>query len=483
MHVVLWDTRKFDVSKDFAGGFGVGQYPGHGGWRGRIIRRFFTRDRRPVTLLFAYLAAIFRRLGHSVQYVEDQTPDGADLYVFVPSLITLPLERQAIIQVLTRNPGARVVVVGPTTTIMPEAFNDLDVAVIKGEAEQLYWKLDDLLQLPGVPVHLGIIEDLDRLPFPDWSPFNPKTFHIGYDFWLYPTALVQASRGCIFKCSYCPYTLQDNAIRFRDPEAVVEEICYDVRHWDFRSFKFRDPLFGQNREQVHRLAELIGRLPRKIQFSVETRIELMSPEILRLLKSAGLTSITVGIESPDQTQLHHYRRSMESTDRQREFFAVCRNLGIRTVAGFMIGFPDDTEQSIRLVEGYAKWLNPTFANFNMVTPYPGTEFFQKNQHRIADWDYSRYSSYTPVLNYKYLKPDELTKLHAACFIHFYFRWNYLFSNAHLIWPMLQRFGGGVRSWACSSGDPDHPAQKSPISALEKMESQTSHQDTPHRYAI
>ena len=100
MHVVLWDTRKLDVSKDFAGGFGVGQYPGHGGWRGWIIRRFFTRDRRPVTLLFAYLAAIFRCLGHTVQYAQDQLPHGAELYVFCPSLITLPLERQAIIDAL-----------------------------------------------------------------------------------------------------------------------------------------------------------------------------------------------------------------------------------------------------------------------------------------------------------------------------------------------------------------------------------------------
>ncbi|MHC4181615.1 MAG: hypothetical protein ACYSWU_29330, partial [Planctomycetota bacterium] len=67
MQVVLWDTRKLDASKDFAGGFGVGQYPGRGGLRGKIIRHFYTRDRRPVALLFAHLAAIFGRLGHRVR--------------------------------------------------------------------------------------------------------------------------------------------------------------------------------------------------------------------------------------------------------------------------------------------------------------------------------------------------------------------------------------------------------------------------------
>jgi hypothetical protein len=40
MHIVLWDTRKNDVAKDFAGGFGVGQYHGAGGLRGRVIAMY-----------------------------------------------------------------------------------------------------------------------------------------------------------------------------------------------------------------------------------------------------------------------------------------------------------------------------------------------------------------------------------------------------------------------------------------------------------
>ena len=100
MHIVLWDTRKLDVSKDFAGGFGIGQYTGDGTFRSRLIRRFYTRDRRPVALLYAYLAAIFARLGHSVEYAEDRVPAGADLYVFNPSLLTLSLEHAVMAELL-----------------------------------------------------------------------------------------------------------------------------------------------------------------------------------------------------------------------------------------------------------------------------------------------------------------------------------------------------------------------------------------------
>lgn len=477
MQVVLWDTRKLDVSKDFAGGFGVGQYPGHGGLRGRMIRGFYTRDRRPVALNFAYLAAIFRQLGHEVRYVEDRVPGTADLYVFCPSLITLALERKIMAGLLAENPTARILVTGLAASVMPEAFDGLGVTVVKGEPEQLLWKLDEVLGRPSAVVQLGTIEDLDRLPFPDWSPFGPKKFRIGYDFWKFPTGLVQSSRGCTFKCNYCPYIILENATRFRNPEAVADEMRQGMRQWGFRSFKFRDPLFGLNRKYVFQLADLIGRLPHRIQFSIETRVDLMRPEVLRVLKRVGLTSITVGIETPDSETLRRYHRAPIKDDRQRSFVALCRDMGIRTVAGFMIGFPGDTEQSIRGVLQYAKSVGPTYANFNIVTPYPGTEFFEEVRQQIADFDYSHYTVYTPVMKYENLTAEQVQQWHAKCFTQYYFRWKYLRGNAHLLWPRLA-------GWWQSPGDPaksesGHDTPRAPAGLDILQSKQGLRSDKPH----
>ncbi len=263
MRVVLWDTRKLDVAKDFAGGMGVGQFPGHGGIMGRLIRRYYKRDRRPTALTFAYLVAIFRSLGHQVEYTLDRVPAGADLYVFNPSLITLPLERQAIVEALARSPGCRVLVVGATANSLAEAFDGLDVTICQGEPEQLLWKLDEVLACRERTVALGTVHELDLLPFPDWSLFGPRRFRIGYDFTKFPTALIQQSRGCTLKCNYCPYIILENATRLRSPESVAAEMLAGIQRHGFRSFKFRDPLFGVDRKRVFRLAELIGGLPRK----------------------------------------------------------------------------------------------------------------------------------------------------------------------------------------------------------------------------
>jgi len=490
MQVVLWDTRKLDASKDFAGGFGVGQYPGGGGVRGKIIRHFYKRDRRPAALLMAHLAAVFGQLGHRVHYVEDHIENGADLYVFCPSLITLHLERRAIARVKADNPTAQVLVCGLLASVMPEAFDGLDVTIVKGEAEQLLWRLDEVLARPGGTVNLGTIEDLDRLPMPDWSLMRPRGFRIGYDFWRFPTALIQASRGCTFKCNYCPYIILDNSTRFRDPEAVAAEMENGIRTWGFRSFKFRDPLFGLKRNLVYELAERIGRLPKKIQFSIETRIELVPPEVLKALKEVGLTSITVGMETPADDTLRKYNRKPIRDDRQHEFISTCREMGIRTVAGFLIGFPEDDEAAIRRVMNYANKVNPTFGNFNVVTPYPGTEFFEEIKDQIADFDFSRYTVYNPVLKYENFTAEEVAAWHAKCFNRFYFRWDYLAANAHLLWPWLGRFGIGRRrgselpedSSTEANADPAHQGVPRPR-GVDLLRKKGLRKDGPHQHGI
>ena len=80
----------------------------------------------------------------------------------------------------------------------------------------------------------------------------------------------------------------------------------------------------------------------------------------------------------------------------------------------MVGFPEDTEASILDVLAYARGVNPTYANFNIVTPYPGTEFFTQVKNEIEDFDFSHYSVYEPILKYENLSRDQVTALHTRC---------------------------------------------------------------------
>ena len=135
--------------------------------------------------------------------------------------------------------------------------------------------------------------------------------------------------------------------------------------------------------------------------------------------------------------------------RSKKFIDTCRALGIRTVAGFMIGFPEDTADSILGVLDYARKLNPTFANFNVVTPYPGTHFFRQIHDQIATFDYSKYSVYTPVLKYQQLSPEQVSGLLEKCFTSYFFRSRWLVENGPVIWPTLGRSVDTSRDNACT----------------------------------
>ncbi|MBI3866366.1 MAG: B12-binding domain-containing radical SAM protein [Planctomycetia bacterium] len=461
LRVVLWDTRHGGAFKDFAGGYGVGQFRGKGP-RAKIIEYFYRNDFRSPPLAYGYLAAGLQKLGHTVAYSLEETPP-ADVYVFNPALMTLPYELEVMRRLNETAPKTKLLAVGTVASTMPESFAGINCRVLKGEPEQLIPKFDEALAAGEQQLSIGTVADLDTLPFPDWSVFPYWQFRVGYDFWKFPTAYVQSSRGCTLSCTYCPYIILENKVRTRAPERVVAEIRRNIDEYGFESFKFRDPLFGAKRKHAEELAERIGKLPRKIQFSVESRIELLSRDVLTMLRDVGLTSVTVGIETPSRETLVKYKRAPIKDDKQSQFVAMCRALGIRVIAGFMIGFHEDTRQTIRAVLRYAKQVDPFVANFNVCTPYPGTGFIDEIASQIESRDWSRYDVYTPNLKYEHLTSDEVAEMHQHCFRQYYFRWAYLKDNWRFMFPRLHKLTSRFLSPAAVTAP--EPAPANPLKVI------------------
>ena len=129
---------------------------------------------------------------------------------------------------------------------------------------------------------------------------------------------------------------------------------------------------------------------------------------------------------------------------------------------------------------YAQDLNPTYANFNVVTPYPGTAFYERMKPQIEDADLSHYTVYTPVLKYQHLTRRRMEQLVAKCFHRYYFRWAYMRENASLLWPVLRKLGFGRRE-----GRVDSPAEPKPVVppshlGVEDARGKQIRADGPHR---
>ncbi|NQT38231.1 MAG: radical SAM protein [Planctomycetes bacterium] len=460
MDVVLCSTGAPEVWKDGAAGFGL---------ETRFLRGS-RRARFPETRLFAQLAAVFTRLGHRVQYTENRLTRGADLYVFCPSLITLRRECAMIARLGAANPGARILVAGRVASALPDAFDGLGVIVVRGEAELLFWKLAEVLRHPASIVPLGWAEDLDTFPLPDWSTMPHGRFRIPTDFWKFPTAPIESSRGCRLRCDDCPRTADPVGVRRRNPEAVAEEIRRGVRTWGFRSFRFLDPLFGQHRDLSFRLAERIARMPQSIQFSIETRADAMPAELLRVLRRAGLVCVGLEIETPDQQTLQRRGRPVVEDGVQRELIAQCRRMGIRTSAHFQIGFPDDTAESVRAVGDYAAGLNPTWAHFHPVTAYPDTPLFDRLEDPLAQ------DASAPAA----LGKEAVEALRRQCLGSFYRRWSYWRANAALRWPWLGGTAPDQRRESLPGAEPAHTRPPEPMGGLDLIRRKGLRQDGPHQ---
>ncbi|RLC48270.1 MAG: hypothetical protein DRH70_01450 [Candidatus Coatesbacteria bacterium] len=183
------------------------------------------------------------------------------------------------------------------------------------------------------------------------------------------------------------------------------------------------------------MAEEILRRRIDVRWGCETHLGHLDKELLDLLYEAGLRSVNVGIEVADPKTLSGTGREQFVPDTQFELVRYCDRLGIRVTAFYLFGLPNSTAEDMRATARYARKLNTHVASFNVLTPYPGTKFYESVKDHIFEKDFTRFTSYTPVMHHKHVSPAALEKLKEEAFVRFYFRPAYIakFLQRMLLW--------------------------------------------------
>jgi anaerobic magnesium-protoporphyrin IX monomethyl ester cyclase len=272
-------------------------------------------------------------------------------------------------------------------------------------------------------------QNIDALPYPDHSMLpNPLLYKRRTKYT--PAVPLLTSRGCPYMCTFCSRGVYKNKMTFRSPENVLGEIEYLVNHFGFRQIDMIDDNFLANKARAVEILQKI--IDRKYNIAINLqngiRVDTIDPEMLKLMKRAGVYRAALGVESGDENILKRVKKgiNLESVKRAAK---MTKEAGIRVDCFFMIGLPGDNATSMQKTIDFAKELKPNTANFSMTIPFPGTELYDEIKNSSSaklfmDSRYgldSGYNSATVAYTVEGMNEKEVLKYYKKAYRDFYLR--------------------------------------------------------------
>ena len=448
---------KFYINRDLMGGMGV-----KNNFKTSFLNEFITKlknkfVRIPVVQL-VYAATVLKKEGFELLVIDaaneskslaDITPEiekfQPDFVVMACSASCFIYERDAVAKKIKELcPRAKIIVEGEMINERPDYLLPyFDVAIL-GEVEDTIVRVcrnEPLDSIPDIAYNdNGAVkktpkanrlekDQLEELPFPDWSLFPYKKYRYYPMVSKAPLATIQASRGCPYGCGYCPYPVnQGLKWRARDAKNIFDEIKNNYEKYGIKGFFFRDPLFSLNQKRVEDLCNLIIESKMNVGFVFETRPELLKKELIKLLSKAGCQCINFGVEDIDPEILKKINRKPIDPQQILDTIKECQKNGITTTCFFILGLPGSTRDTVKRTIDFSIKLMPNQVEYKIATPFPGTQLYEMAKHNkwIKNENFDTLGGYTASME---LSPDlsqqYLEKQTGKAFRRFYFNWKYI----------------------------------------------------------
>jgi radical SAM superfamily enzyme YgiQ (UPF0313 family) len=252
-----------------------------------------------------------------------------------------------------------------------------------------------------------LIEDLDKLPFPDRNVIKQERNILqAYKDERRRVASIFSSRGCPFKCTFCcSHSLWGRKVRYRSPGNILDEMDQLVRDWNIDFIKFSDDTFTVNRNRLLEFCREKVYRGLRVPFGANANVSTVDKDVLVSLVQAGCEELWFGVESGSPKILREMDKHI-SIDKAMEVFKLCRQLGVKTRAYFLLGMPSETIEDIKMTEELAEKLDPDIVGFSLLAPFPGNQYY--NHELMKDWDWSVFDEYSnPWVHTKTLSNEEL----------------------------------------------------------------------------
>jgi len=333
--------------------------------------------------------------------------------------------------------GIPVVFGGPHATFLPEEALEHGEFCITGEGESglpllvdalngrcalsdvpgLLWRENGVLRRnpPAQPV-----EDLDSLPFPDFSLLDMgKSKKMGSPIGR-STIPIQTSRGCPFDCTFCSVTgMFGRRYRHRSVARIVAEMSlYDP---DRNEIFFYDDNFTANPRHTKELLREIIRQDLHFVWTTQVRSDIArDPEMLDLMARAGCSALYIGFESVDPKALREMKKN-QTVEEIRGAIREIRKRNIHVHGMFVFGFDSDLPSTTRATVSFALREKIDSAQFLILTPLPGSGFYTRmvEEGRLLDREWDTYDAHHVKFRPRGFSPWELQRAQIEAHSRFY----------------------------------------------------------------
>jgi radical SAM superfamily enzyme YgiQ (UPF0313 family) len=304
---------------------------------------------------------------------------------------------------------------------------EMGISLFAGEAEGRFDEfLRDAANAKLKPMY-NYIKDLPDIAGTP-SPFLPHEFVRRT---LGNNTSFDAGRGCPFQCSFCTIiNVQGRRSRHRTPDDIEEIVR---KNWAQKITRYfiTDDNFARNRDWERifdRLAKLreIDRIPLGLMIQVDTMCHKI-PHFIEKAKRAGVTRVFIGLENINPDNLIAAKKKQNKITEYRKMLLAWKREGILVFAGYILGFPGDTPESIRRDINIIKRELPIdVLELNILTPLPGSE-----DHKILwskgadlDQDLNKYDLEHVVTDHAKMTREQLQKIYEEV-------WALYFTREHI----------------------------------------------------
>lgn len=291
-------------------------------------------------------------------------------------------------EVKRRHPSAHVVVGGPHATPlareMLEHYPAIDTVTL-GESEEQLLELAERLAAGAPPTHIAgtcyrvgtsvqtgparaAISDLDTL----------ACAHAEFD-----THIVMTSRGCPWQCTFCgAETTWGRGFRAHSNEYVLTQLEHALARLPVKMLQVKDDTFTTNKKRVIELCRAIRERGLRFAWSCDTRVDVLTPELLREMRLAGCQRLSLGVESGSATILKNIDKKI-TVDKIIASTEMARDVGIQVRYYMMLGNRGETRETFQETLAFLARARPHQYIFSCLSIYPGTRDFHDAE--AAGW--------------------------------------------------------------------------------------------------